>query len=165
MTRARTGRLVEITVALVAALLMAAVALGIGYQLGNRLLSSGWQDTIRYSGLGVVIAMILFNPLSGLLLWIIMEPYTLFWYLNIRMPIGIPDLSMARLSVPLLTTILVAQLASGRRKLRRPGAAEFFMVAFAVLVTPATVAGLSGLNRSIMIVLDKFLVPFLAFVL
>jgi O-antigen ligase len=152
-------------VTIVAGLLLVAVALGIGYLLGNRLLSEGWKDTIRYSGLGLVIVTILSNPLSGLLLWLIMEPYTAFWYLNIRMPAGIPDLSMARLSTALISILLVAQMAGGRRRPRRFGATEFLMVAFAILVMPATVAGLGGLNRSIMIVLDKFLVPFMVFVL
>jgi hypothetical protein len=141
------------------------VAILIGYVLGTRLLSPAWQDVIRYTGLGLVVVVILANPLTGLLLWIVLEPFTHFWYLNIRMPIGIPDLSLARFSVALLMTVLAAQLAVGRRRMRRFGLAEFFMMAFCIMVMPATVAGLNGLNRSIQIILDKFLTPYLAFVL
>jgi O-antigen ligase len=99
------------------------------------------------------------------LLWVILEPYTSFWYLNIRMPAGIPDLSLSRLAVASLCVVWIAQLAIRRKRLQRLGFVEMFMVLLCVMVMPSVVAGLSGLSRNMQVLFDKFIIPFLVFVL
>jgi uncharacterized membrane protein len=141
------------------------LALGTAALLGTMLFSSNGESAIRWVGLGAAMFAILASPIHGLLLWIILEPYTVHWYLNINMPSGIPDLSLRRLAAALLTVVLVAQLATGKRKLRRIGLTEVSMVLFCVMAIPSIAAAYDGLSRSLQLFLDRFIIPFLAFVL
>jgi len=52
----------------------------------------------------------------------------------------------------------------GKRKLQRLGA-EVFMAIFLVMILPAALAGLEGITTTAQVVLDKFILPFLLFVL
>jgi len=94
-----------------------------------------------------------------------LEPFTRFWYLSLRLPTGIPDLSMGRLSIALLTIIWVAQLASRRKRMRRLTMVEIAIILFCVAAIPAVVASQRSLSYAAQSLFDKFLSPFLVFIL
>ena len=158
--RKTDSRLVWLGVALTAA-----VAILTAAALGSTLMSSTWQSAVRYVGLGAVLVAIVLSPINGLLLWLILEPFTTFWYLNIHMPAGIPDLSLSRLSVALLAVVWLAQLATRKKHIRRFGMTEAFMVLLLLFMIPAILSSLKGLNSALQLVLDKFVSPFMLFVL
>jgi len=141
------------------------VVLAVAIPLGTLVSSPNWSDAISIIGLGGVVVAILVNPINGLLLWIILDPYARFWYLNVPMPTGIPDLSLGRLAVACLCVVWLAQLAARKRRLRRFGPTEVFMLLFCIMVIPAVAAGFSGLNRTLQTLFDKFITTFLVFVL
>jgi len=152
-------------------LLLVAVAVGFGLFLGDMVVSPNWQDAIRIAVLGGLVVVVLTNPINGLLLWIILAPYALAPYteiwsiLNIRLPPGIPDLTLERLAIGILGIVWVAQLAVGRRRIRRVGAVEILMAVFFVMALPSVVTGVGGINRTVQVLFDKFVTPFLVFVL
>lgn len=154
---------VGLTATIGAAAVIVAVAMAL--VLGNVLSSQHWSAAVSVVGLVGVLVVILINPLSGLLLWIILDPYARFWHLNIHMPAGIPDLSLSRLSVAFLCVVWLAQLATGKRRLRRPGVTELSMVLFGIMVMPSVAAAFGGLNRTLQMLFDKFIAPFLVFIL
>lgn len=133
--------------------------------IGNLIWSPNWSTAVTIVGLGAVMALIVISPITGLMLWIILEPYARFWYLNIPMPTGIPDLSLSRLSVALLCVVWLAQLATRRRRLRRFGFIEVWIVFFCILVLPSVAAGAGGLGRSLQTLFDKFIAPYIVFIL
>lgn len=145
--------------------LLVAVTAALGVFLADLVMSPDWPNAVRIVWLGALLLVVLMSPVNGLLLWVILEPYTRFWYLNIKMPSGIPDLSLSRLVVGLLCIIWVAQLATGRRRIRRPSMAEVLMIVFCVMAVPSLVAGMDGLMSTIQMFFDKFIAPFLVLVL
>jgi len=152
------------------ALLLTAIVLILGFSLGRWMVSPNWQPAMRLAVMGGLVVVTVMNSYDGLLLWMIIAPFgeatwTEIWrILNFRMPPGIPDLTPDRLAVGVLTVLFVAHLGAGRRKLQRLGI-EVFMVLFCVMAVPAAFASLAGLNQAGQLLLDKFITPFLVFVL
>lgn len=160
VNRKADSRLVWLGVALTAAVcILTATA------IGSVLMSSAWESAVRFVGLGAVLVAILLSPINGLLLWLILEPFTTFWYLNIHMPAGIPDLSLSRLSVALLSVAWLAQLATRKKHIRRFGMTEAFMALMLLFMIPAIMSSVKGLNSALQTVLDKFISPFMLFIL
>jgi O-antigen ligase len=141
------------------------VVLTIAVLLGILIWSPNWSSAVTIVGLGAVVAVIFMSPINGLMLWIILEPYARFWYLNIPTPSGIPDLSLSRLSVAFLCVAWVAQLATRKMRIRRFGFTEVWMALFCILVVPSVAAGTGGLTRSLQTLFDKFIAPYLVFIL
>ncbi|KPL16043.1 MAG: hypothetical protein AMJ93_16175 [Anaerolineae bacterium SM23_84] len=170
MDEARSAKWIQSGKTLLVGLLLIFLAVAFGLFLGNLVISPNWEDAVRLVVMGGLAVAILMSPVNGLLLWMIIAPYaqasfTEIWrILNIRMPPGIPDLTPDRLAVGLLSVVFVAQLAIGKRRVRRLGP-EVFMVMFCVMVLPAVAAGLSGINSTGQVLLDRFITPFLVFAL
>lgn len=170
MDEARSAKWIQSGKTLLVGLLLIFFAVAFGLFLGDLVISPNWEDAVRLVVMGGLAVAILMSPVNGLLLWMIIAPYaqasfTEIWrILNIRMPPGIPDLTPDRLAVGLLSVVFVAQLAIGKRRVRRLGP-EIFMVMFCVMVLPAVAAGLSGINSTGQVLLDRFITPFLVFAL
>jgi O-antigen ligase len=170
MNTARSADFLQKAKTLVGTLLLIIVLVAMGVYLGNWIHSPNWQSAMRVAIMGGLAFVILINPLDGLLLWMIIAPFgeaswTEIWrILNFRMPPGIPDLTPDRLAIALLTVFFIAQLGVGKRRLQRPHV-EVFMVLFCIMVLPAAASGYAGLNKSGQLLLDRFIAPFLVFVL
>ena len=145
--------------------LTVAVGVVIAAGLGSALMSSSWQSAIRVVGLGAVVVVILLKPIYGLLLWLILEPFTRFWYLSIHVPAGVPDLSLSRLSVAILAVVWLAQLATRKKHLRRFGLTEVCMLLMLLFMIPSILSSLKGVNSALQVVVDKFVSPFAFFLL
>jgi len=171
MNETRSVKLIQLGKTIFAGLLLVALAAAFGLFWGSLASSPHWQNAVRIAVLGGLIVVIFSSPVNGLLLWVILSPYalapytTLWHILNIRLPPGIPDLTMGRLIIGVLSIVWVAQLASGKRRMRRFGAVEVFMAIFCIMVLPSVAAGLSGINRTVQTLFDKFIMPFLVFLL
>jgi len=171
MNEVRSTKLIQLGKIILVSLLLITLAVAFGFFLGNLVISPNWQDAVRLVVLGGLIVVILMSPINGLLLWITLAPYaqasftTLWRILNIRMPPGIPDLTPDRLAVAVLTVVWLAQLAAGKKRMRRWSTVEISMIVFCIMMLPAVAAGLSGISRSGQMLLDKFITPFLVFAL
>jgi O-antigen ligase len=165
MNAARPRNWIHTSVVIVTTLLLIAIIAALGLYLGNTVTGVNWQDAVRLAGLGGVIFVILVNPVLGMFLWIILEPFTRFWYLSLRLPPGIPDLSLARLSLALLIVVWVAQLASGTKRMRRLTLAEVAIALFCLFALPSVVASTRGATYAAQSLFDKFVAPYAVFVL
>ncbi len=170
MNRTEAIANIERAIPLLVIPVMIVITVAAGIYVGNWVSSPDWQAAMRLAVMGGLMFVILVSPIDGLMLWVMVAPFgeaswTEIWrILNFRMPTGIPDLTPDRLAVAVLSIVFVAQLGIGKRRLQRLGP-ELFMVAFCIMLLPAAVAGLSGLNQSGQLLLDKFITPFLAFML
>jgi O-antigen ligase len=170
MNEVRSANWIETGKALVAGLLLLIVAVATGLYLGNVVVSPSWTNAVRLTVMGGLAMAIVGNLVNGMMLWVIIAPYAQASYtdiwriLNLRMPPGVPDITLDRLAIGLLTVIFIAHLAIGKKRVRRLGP-EVFMVLFGIMMLPAVAAGLSGLASTGQFVLDKFITPFLAFAL
>ena len=102
-----------------------AAALGIAGLLARALLEGQWGMVRALVGLAAALMTIALDNRIGLLVWLALAP--LDRYLTLSMGSGIPDLGLSRLAPMLLVFLLIAQVATGRRRLAR--------------VTPLDVAG------------------------
>ncbi len=170
MNRTQAIANIERAIPLLITLVAVVVTVAAGIYVGNWVSFGDWQAAMRLAVMGGLVFAILVSPIDGLVLWVMIAPFgeaswTEIWrILNFRMPPGIPDLTPDRLAVAVLSIVFVAQLGIGKRRLQRLRA-ELFMAAFCIMVLPAAVAGFSGLNQSGQLLLDKFITPFLVFVL
>lgn len=63
---------------------------------------------------GVCVLFTLKHPLEGLLLALILHPFDNFFYLNIDLGEGVPDINLLRVIVIVTTTLILARAAIGR---------------------------------------------------
>jgi len=98
---------------------LAGAALALGGYMGKVLLGPNWQKVTTYAGFAFYIVLLLVNPLFSFLLWIVAAPYFGTAGLHISLTVGIPDISLSRLILVLLVALLMAQIATGRRKMVR----------------------------------------------
>ena len=102
-----------------------------GILLGKLMLSPAKDLVVSIVAILVYLAVIVVNPLNGLLLWVIAYPFTEY-SINIPLGAGIPDLSPTRFCVAFMGTMLLAQAAIGKRRFpkitKSDVAAMFFFV-------------------------------------
>lgn len=146
-------------------LLSAAFSGACGLFLGSLVNSPSWTTAVRLVGIAGVLVVIFANLLNGLLLWVVLEPYQNFWYLNIKMPSGIPDLSLNRLAIAFLFLIWTAKMAVGKKKLSPPRGVEIFMLMFCIMLLPSMAASLEGIRAAAQFLFDRLVTPFLVFIL
>jgi len=135
------------------------IVIGISIAFG---LSSPLQAlTIALTGISVFLLLILFDPLKGLLLWLITQPL-IERHLNISLGAGIPDLSLTRLCIALITVLLLARTVIRRYRLQPVN--KFDVLAFLLMVGMMQSApkGLRGI-ASIQNVFDLYWVPVLTY--
>lgn len=165
MNKARSVKWMQWGKSVLAGIVLTGLAVAAGLYLGQLVLSPNWENAIRLVGFSGMAVVILTNPIYGLLLWVMLDPFGRFWSLTIRLPTGIPDLSLGRFSVAVLAIVWASQLAIGRKKMRRPTLVEISMAAFCVLAVPSMLSGKGGFNNAAQMMLDRFMVPFMVFVL
>lgn len=137
------------------------VTIATGMTLALGLYSPARALTIAIAGISIYCATIVINPLQGLALWMVTQPL-LEKYLNISLGTGIPDLSLTRICIALITTLLAARAAVKLYPLHPIN--KFDILAFAFMMGMAQ-AGFRG-NRGISTfqnVFDLYFVPMLVY--
>lgn len=139
------------------------VTVALGLTLGFLMGSEHWTTTVTVVGVGLVLLVCLINPLDGLLLWVMLAPFSRFIYLDIRLPGGVPDLSLGRLTIAFLLITLSAQWAVGRRRLKPFLRTDYFMGLFILGVLPAIFISWKPLDLAGRMFFDHFLTPMAAY--
>ena len=140
-------------------LLLVAVALGLAYVMGQRIAADEWPILVTATGIGTYIAVALVSPRHAFFLWLATAPFARFVYLNVELGRGIPNLTLTRIMTGVLAVLILAQAATGHRKLARLTWADLFLILFAfggVISVPASVNPLKGTITSFF---DLVLVP------
>lgn len=151
-------------------LLAAAVVVGSGVLLGRVLVTPQWTQAVTVIGLGATFLLLLISPPAGLLLWILLAPYSHSIYLRVNMGGGIPDLDLTRLTTVFLAFLLVLQAtvrprvdALAQRRLARPGWPELAMVAFVITMALSIPSSSRGIVANIQAQFDFMLIPLLIY--
>lgn len=145
-------------------LILAALAVAGGLGLGLAL-TSDQTLPITIIGLAAYALLIVTRPLAGLAVWIVTAPFSRFWYLDIVLGRGIPDLTLTRLCAGLLLVVVLAQVAVGSRRGRRPLALDGLILATLIGIGAALPAALQGLKGAVTNYSDAYLVPAIVYAL
>jgi hypothetical protein len=107
--------------------LYALVAGALGWQLGRTLTLPASDFIASLILIGVCVLVTLKYPLEGLLLALILHPFVNFFYLNIDLGEGIPDITLGRATISITFALILARGATGRRTFLRLTWVDVFM--------------------------------------
>lgn len=135
--------------------------ISVGVVLAFGLYSPAQALAIGLAGISVYFALIIINPLKGLVLWMATQ-ILLDRYLNISLGAGIPDLGLTRLCLALITVLLLARTAIRHYRLQPVN--RFDVVAFLFMVgimqsAPRGVRGIASIQNAF----DLYWVPVLTY--
>jgi O-antigen ligase len=107
------------------------------------------------------LLFIAISPLQGFLIWLVGHPFTAI-SVNIELGQGIPDLSLARLCTGFLLTLMLAQVAIGRRRVHGITRVEITFLLF-VIGFGASMAGVLAGSRMFQFLFDMWVMPLIAY--
>jgi len=111
------------------------------------------------------MSAILLDPVSGLLLWVIVSPYAPFIHLDIRLGAGIPDLGLDRVAAGFFCMVMLAQVAQGRRRLAPFTKVDAALLAFSLTLALSARKSLQGPFSALQLMFDSYFIPFLVYFL
>lgn len=135
----------------------------ITFILAVSVLSGSWlQLLMTASGIGYVL-FTLFDPLNGLLVWILTSPY-ISSYIKISLPAGIPDVTFERVAVGSILLGLLLQFKLKTRQLVPFGVIEKVMLLFIAIGCVSVIFKSDNIGQYLLIFFDEYGIPFLLFV-
>ena len=161
-TRRLPPWLINVTLAIQKVFVFVNVVAG-GVILGYLLTSPKASLTTSIIGIFVHFLIIIFSPLTGLLFWFIFYPFT-ERVINIDLGAGIPDLSPTRFVIMFLFIIILAQVATYKRKWPRLTKVDWAIIAFAIAILLSTLGGKDPI-AGIQFVYDNYLAPLVIYFL
>lgn len=144
-------------------LFLAAIVVALGFALATVIMTPKYTWALTVTGVGFYLMSISVNPLLGFLLWITTAPFSRFYYLDVKMGRGIPDLTLSRLCAAFIMAFLAAQIASRQRKFPRIGKLDLVMVLFCLGFAISTPMAVSGPKNAVVHFADGYGVPFLIY--
>jgi len=140
-------------------IVLIAVALGILLAVG--LYSPNRELTVALAGTGIYVVTIIIDPLKGILLWLATQPL-LERYLNISLGQGIPDLSLTRLAMGLVSVLLLARTAIRQHELRPINKFDVVALLLMVGMMQSAPGGKRGI-ATIQNIFDGYWIPLLTY--
>lgn len=136
------GPILNRVLAVLGVLLMAGVAIALGLLIGRQTYAEKWPILVTLSGLTVYLLVALMNARHALIFWIVTAPFARFAYLNVELGRGIPNLTLNRIMTGVLLILVLAQLASQRRRAVRLSVMDVSLILYglaALLSVPSSV--------------------------
>ena len=140
-------------------LIVVILSIGMGASFAFGLGSTLKNLAITIAGVSVYFLLIVIDPLKGLLLWLTTQPL-LERYFNISLGAGIPDLSLTRLCIALLTVLLLARTAIRQQRLQSVNQFDVISLLLMVGMLQCGFRGYRGVS-SIQGIFDLYWVPVL----
>lgn len=139
------------------ALVASVMGVGLGFGLSSRFQALA----VGLYGIGTYCLLIVIDPLKGLILWLVTQP--LFdKHLNISLGAGIPDLSLTRFCMALITVLLLARTATRQHPAQPITRFDVVALLFMVGILQCGYRGSRGL-LSLQKVFDLYCVPILCY--
>jgi len=135
---------------------------GLGVLLGLSLNSSLSNLTVSIVGILIYLVTTVANPLNGLLLWMVSNPFGEL-YINISLGASIPDLSPARFCVAFLCILLLAQTAIRKRDVAPFTITDVVGILFMVGLGLSIINEHSTWQKTIQGIFDDYYVPMLVY--
>lgn len=166
MNRILTGQLspwFTNTFLMVRQIFVAVCVVAAGLMLGYLLTSPLAGLTVSIIGILLHFLIIVISPLSGFLFWLTFYPFSEN-VINIPLPAGVPDLSPTRFTVIFLFVIILAQVATLKRRWPRLTKVDWAIIGFAIAIILSTL-GADDPITGIQFVLDNYLAPLVIYFL
>jgi len=103
------------------------------------------------------------NPLIGLFAWLVVAPFSRFFFLDITLGASIPDLTLTRICAITLSVTLIALLAIGKQTTPRLIALDFTLLIAVLAIAASAFATFWPFTFAITNWGDSYLVPLLIF--
>ncbi len=142
-------------------LLGLAAAAGVVIWLGNALMTGGERVALSALAIAFALLMIVMRPSWGLILWVALAPFTTLF--NVDLGRGIPNISLNRVAPLVLAFVVLAEAATGRRRLARPILLDGLIVLFVLGLLPGVVNSPAPLMIGLRTVFDWVVVPLLVY--
>jgi O-antigen ligase len=117
------------------------------------------------AGISLLLLVSVRSPLAGLLLTLLLAPYSRFIPLDLDLGAGIPALSLARLMAGFLLLLLLYQAARGQRRLRPLAWSDLAFALFLGVLALSVAESRYGYVFAFQSLLDAYLLPFVYFLL
>ena len=82
-------------------LILAAVTVALGLGLAKLISTPNYGWAVTITGVSFYLMTISANPLLGFLLWVVTAPFSRFYFLDVKMGRGIPDVTLTNASLTL----------------------------------------------------------------
>jgi len=119
---------------------------------------SGWL--LPVAGISLLLVISVRNPLAGLLLTLLLAPYSRFIPFDLDLGSGIPALSLARLMAGFLLLLLLYQAVRGRRRLRPLTWPDLAFVVFLAVMALSVAESQYERTFAFQSLLDAYVLPF-----
>ena len=162
-SRSATGSFAPKLLSVVGNLFLAAVTVALGLGLAKLISTPNYGWAVTITGVSFYLMTISANPLLGFLVWVVTAPFSRFYFLDVKMGRGIPDVTLTRLCAAFITVFLAAQLASRQRKIPRINKVDFVMVLFCLGFAISTPMAVSGPKNALVHFVDGYGIPFLIY--
>ena len=134
----------------------------VGWQLGRMLASPASDLVAPLVFMSACILITLNHPLEGLLLALILHPFINFFYLNIDLGAGIPSISLLRVTVVIVFTLILARVATGQYGSLRLTWSDVFMLLTTLGLGIAAIRG-TTVTTYLQWLFDKFMTPYMIY--
>lgn len=132
---------------------------GVGIFVGRQVMRGQWVPLVAATGLATYIVIALVNARHALLFWIATAPFARFIHLDVELGRGIPNLTLNRVMTGVLVMLVLAQIATGRRRAARPMWSDLFLVLFAGAIALSVPGAQQGLRSAAQFYFDLIVVP------
>jgi O-antigen ligase len=149
----------NIIIVVVSTLCLAVFAIGVGWLLGQQIAHDKWSLLITITGMATYMVIAYIDMRVGFLTWIVTAPFSRFVYLDLDLGRGIPNITLSRVMTGVLLVLLLAQLATHRRKVMRLCWADGLALAFLGALALSVPDSLSGIERAAQTFFDYILTP------
>ena len=138
---------------------LVAVAIALGWVLGSEIAQDEWSLLVTASGLVTYTIVAFIDARVGFLLWVVTAPFSRFVHLDLDLGRGIPNITLSRVMTGVLLVLLLAQLATRRRKLAHITWADGLALAFVGAMALSIPNSLAGPQRAIQTFYDYIVTP------
>lgn len=168
MSEGRVGRQLHIApylpflqkaLALLGGLLLAGLAVVLGLFIGRQTYAGKWPMLVTASGLAVYLLVALVNARHALILWIVTAPFARFVYLNVELGRGIPNLTLNRIMTGVLLILVLAQMATQRRRAVRLGLLDISLLLYGLAALISVPSSVIEFRSAIQSFFDLIIVP------
>jgi len=146
-------------IAVLGVLFMAGVAVVLGLFIGKQTYAEKWPMLITLTGLATYLAVALMDARHALLLWIVTAPFARFVHLNVELGRGIPNLTLNRIMTGVLLILILAQLATQRRRAARLSSLDVFLLLYCVAAMLSVPSAVLELKSAVQSFFDLIVIP------
>jgi len=140
-------------------LLLAVLAIVLGWLFGSQIMDDKWELMVPLVGLAAYSVVALIDARVGFLTWIVTAPFSRFIHLDLDLGRGIPNITLSRVMTGVLLVLLLAQMATHKRRAPRLTWADGLVLAWAGAMALSVPSAISGLKYASQTFFDYVLTP------